>query len=84
MRFREGKIALSADIEAMFNQVAVPKGDQAVLRFLWRDSPSSEIETYQYQRHIFGAKCAPTCANYALRRNAEENRHEFPDAACYC
>ena len=80
-RFCEGKIALSAGIEAMFNQVAVPKDYQAVLRFLWRDSPSSEIETYQYQRHIFGAKCAPTCANYALRRNAEENRHEFPDAA---
>ena len=84
MRFREGKIALSADIEAMFNQVAVPNDDQAVLRFLWRDSPSSEIETYQYQRHIFGAKCAPTCANYALRRNAEENRHELSRCCCYC
>ena len=36
MRFREEKVALSGDIEAMFNQVAVPPEDQAALRFLWR------------------------------------------------
>ena len=34
MRFREEKIALSGDIKAMFNQVAVPEEDQASLRFL--------------------------------------------------
>ena len=44
----------------MFNQVAVPPEDQVALRFLWRQSPGSEAEVYQYQRHIFGAKCAPT------------------------
>lgn len=81
MRFREERIALSADIEAMFNQVALPKDNQPVLRFLWRDSPDAETEIYQYQRHIFGAKCAPTCCNYALRRNAKDNEHEFPDAS---
>ena len=53
MRFREEKIALSTDIEAMFSQVAVPKEDQPVLRFLWRDSTDLDTETYQYQRHIF-------------------------------
>ena len=36
VRFREEKVALSGDIEAMFNQVAVPPEDQAALRFLWR------------------------------------------------
>ena len=81
IRFREGKIVLSADIEAIFNQVAVQKDDQAVLRFLWRDSPGSETNTYQYQTHIFGAKCSPSCANYALHRKSEVNRHEFSDAA---
>ena len=39
MRFREEKVALSGDIEAMFNQVAVPEEDQACLCFLWRQSP---------------------------------------------
>jgi hypothetical protein len=81
MRFSEEKIALSADIEAMFSQVAVPKEDQPVLRFLWRDSTDSDSETYQYQRHMFGAKCAPTRANYARYQNAKDNEHEFPDAA---
>ena len=81
MRFREEKIALSGNIEAMFNQVAVPPEDQVVLRFLWRQSPESETEVYQYLRHIFGAKCAPTCSNYALVRSAEDNEEEFPGGA---
>ena len=81
MRFREEKVALSGDIEAMFNQVAVPEADQVALRFLWCQSPKSVIEVYQFMRHIFGAKCAPTCANYALLRSAEDNEMEFPTAA---
>lgn len=81
MRFREEKVALSGDIEAMLNQVAVPQEDQAALRFLWRQSSESEIEVYQYLRHIFGAKCAPTCSNYALLRTAEDNGLQYPIAA---
>ena len=81
MRFREEKVALSGDIEAMFNQVAVPEADQSALRFLWRQSPESPIEVYQYVRHIFGAKCAPTCSNYALLRSAEDKEMKFPIAA---
>ena len=36
-------------------QVEVPEHEQRFLRFLWREGPSSEIETFQYTRHIFGA-----------------------------
>ncbi|XP_067026615.1 uncharacterized protein [Acropora muricata] len=81
MRFREEKVALSGDIEAMFNQVTVPEADQGALRFLWRQSPESPIEVYQYVRHIFGAKCAPTCSNYALLKSAEDNKMKFPIAS---
>ena len=65
----------------MFNQVAVPEADQGALRFLSRQSPESPIEVYQYVRHIFGAKCAPTCSNYALLRSAEDNEMKFSVAA---
>ena len=38
-RFREHQINLSADIEAMFLQVAVPKDGSRCLQFLWREDP---------------------------------------------
>ena len=63
MRLREEKIALSGEVEAMFSQVAVPPEDQVVLRFMRCQSPESDTKGYQYQRHIFGAKCAPTRSN---------------------
>ena len=72
-RFREHQIALSADIEAMFLQVAVPKDDSRCLRFLWREDPERRIEVYEYTRHVFGAKSSPTCANYALHQVAKDN-----------
>ena len=81
MQFREEKEALSGDIEAMFNQVAVPEADQGALRFLWRQSPESPIEVYQYVRHIFGGKGAPTCSNYALMKSAEDSEMKFPIAS---
>ena len=34
MRFRQGRIALSADIEPMFLQVEVPEAEQRLFRFL--------------------------------------------------
>ena len=81
MRFREERVALSADIESMLSQVVVPAEDQTVLRFLWREHQSSAPDVYQYCRHIFGAKSSPTSVNYVLRQTAEDNRREFPKAA---
>ena len=74
MRFWQEQLAVSADIDATFNQVAVPEEGQSVLRFLWRENPADKMEVYQYSRNIFGAKCSPTCANYALSRTAQDNR----------
>ena len=73
MHFRQELIAMAADIEAMFNQVAVPEEDQSVLRFVRRRTPEDKEDVYQYVGHIFGAKCSTTCSNYALRRTAQDN-----------
>ena len=59
-RFREKKIALTADVEAMFLQVKV-------LRLLWRENNTDPISVYEYGRHIIGAKRSPACVNYALQ-----------------
>ena len=81
MRFRQHQFAVSADIEGMFLQVGVLPAEQSVLRFLWREDPSRNIEVYQYTRHIFGAKDSPTCFIYALLRTARDNNSDFPEAA---
>ena len=78
MHFRQESIAMPADIEAMFKQVAVPEEDQSVLHFVWRRTPDDKVDVYQYVKHIFGAKCSPTCSTYALRRTAQDNKDSFP------
>ncbi|XP_075263346.1 uncharacterized protein LOC142354894, partial [Convolutriloba macropyga] len=80
-RFRENRYALSADIEEMFLQVEVKPEDRKFLRFLWSDE-NDKLVTYQYNRHIFGAKSSPTCANFALQRCATDNA-ENSDRASY-
>ena len=80
-RFREHPIALTADIEAMFLQVKMPPQDCKVLRFLWTNHPDDPISMYEYTRHIFGAKSSPTCANFALQRNAKDNEKVHPVTA---
>ena len=80
-RFREKPFDMSADIEAIFLQVQVPPEDAKCLRFVWRENQSDEISTYEYTRHIFGAKDSPTCANYAPQRTAMDNEEEFPIAS---
>ena len=80
-RFREERVALSADIEAMFSQVAVPEDDQAVLRFLWRNKKEPRPSVYQFTRHIFGARSSPTSANYVLRQTGKDNADVYPEAA---
>ena len=77
IRFRIGKIALVADIEAMFHQVRVTDADADSLRFLWKDEIYSSEEPFIMQMlvHIFGAKDSTNCAIYALRKTGRDNHH---------
>ena len=79
MRFRKERVALVADVEAMFHQVFVKPSHVDALRFLWW--PIGEIDqepvVHRMLVHIFGAKSSPTCANFALKQTAAEFGHLF-------
>ena len=78
-RFRQENVALMSDVEAMFHQVNVKPDDCSALRFLWWPSGdlSLEPEEYVMTMHLFGGVSSPSCANYALRKTADDNKANF-------
>ena len=72
------------DVQSMFHQVSVPEEDRDLLRFLWwpKGDFTKKLEEYRMTVYLFGAASSPSCANFAMRRNAEDHKHEFsPDVA---
>ena len=80
LRFRERRVALQSDIEAMFMQVKGRTVDRQFLQFLWIKEISSVPDVFEYERHIFEARDSPTCANYNVRKYAEDQQKKYPDA----
>ncbi|XP_035257600.1 uncharacterized protein LOC118218934 [Anguilla anguilla] len=67
------------DIQTMFHQVRVSKSDVDFLRFLWW--PSNDVSKPPVEHrmlvHLFGAVSSPSCANFALRQTARDNKSMF-------
>ena len=75
-RFREHPIALMCDVEKMFYRFKVNPECRKFLKFLWwkNGNLSDEPTTYEMTVHIFGAVSSPGCANFALKKIAEDNK----------
>ena len=83
-RFRQERVAFIADIESMFYQVRIPESQQDYVRFVWwpDGNTDAELTDFQMQVHLFGGISSPSCANFALRKTADDNEAEFgPEAA---
>ena len=78
-RFRQDRVAVMAEIEAMFHQVRVPDPDCSFLRFLWWSDGklSCAVEEYQTNIPLFDAVSSPACSNFAVRKTAEDNAKVF-------
>lgn len=78
-RFRQEPVGLMADITAMFHQVKVQDSDADFLRFLWWQGGDVSLPPVEHRMtvHLFGATSSPSCASYALRRTAKDNREHF-------
>ena len=70
VRFRQNSFVIQADVEAMYNQVNVPKSARDALRFLWMND--GEVVHYSMTSHLFGGECCASSSAYALRRTAED------------
>ncbi|XP_070560303.1 uncharacterized protein [Ptychodera flava] len=81
LRFRQDPVALVADIKQMFHQVRVDPSDCDVLRFLWWPNGDLTKDPIDHQMlvHLFGATSSPSCASYAPRRTADDNRASVYD-----
>ncbi|XP_073943295.1 uncharacterized protein [Choristoneura fumiferana] len=80
-RFREGYVAMTADVKEMFPQVRIRMEDRDALRYIWREDPSCELKEYRMTSVIFGAVCSPCTALYIKNRNAQELQKSYPAAA---
>lgn len=79
LRFRQERIALTCDIEGMFHQIRVNPEHRDLLRFLWWEGNdlSKDPTDYRMTVHLFGATSSPSCANFALKKTADDYEEEF-------
>ena len=85
-RFRQESVAFMMDIKSMFHQFMVTKEHRDLLRFFWwlDGDPSKEVVEYRMKVHLFGASSSPGCANFGLRRAADDGGQDFvADAAVF-
>ena len=75
IRFRKGLIPFTADIEAMYYQVRVPKEQWKYLRFFWweGDDCTKEVVECEMMVHPFGAVSSKNCVTFALHQTAFDN-----------
>ena len=66
LRFRQFKLAITADIEAMYHQVKIPPKHRNCLRFLWEQDGC--ISEYRMTSHLFGGVWCSCSSTYALRQ----------------
>ena len=77
-------MGFTCDIESMFYQVHVRDEHRDFLRFLWWEDGNTAKDPVEYNLtvHLFGATSSPGCANFDLKRTAEDHESELgADAA---
>ena len=67
-RFRRHPYAVTADVENMFHQFAIPDHQRTYLRFFWYqdNDPSRPLIEWWSKVHLMGLKSSPAIANLSL------------------
>lgn len=75
------RFTFMVDVEAMFHRVKVPEGDLDLLKFLWWPGGdcNQALKEYRMTVHLFWGTSSPSCASFALKRCAEDQRELFKE-----
>ena len=82
LRMRAHPVILIADIEKLFLQIELDKGDRDYLRFLWFENPTAverEVKEYRYARVIFGAGPSPILLCGTLKHHLKKYQDTDPE-----
>ena len=82
-RFRKEPVAITCDVVKMFYQFKVDTNHRDFLRFLWWEKGDFTTEPVEYRMtvHLFGAISSPGCANFGMKKAADDGQEEFGSAA---
>ena len=81
LRFRLHRVALTADVSKMYRAVELTNDDKDLHRFVWRSNPSEPLKDYRMTRLTFGISASSFAANMAIKQNAINLAHEYPQAS---
>ena len=70
-------------VASMFHQFMVAEDHCDLLHFLWWEDgdPNEPVVEYRMKVHLFGASSSPGCANFGLKKAADDGEEEFGNDA---
>jgi hypothetical protein len=84
IRFRIYPVAVSADIEKAFLNIAISPEHRDYLRFLWVDDPMNEdpkIRLLRFTRVVFGLTSSPFILNATIKHHVSQYTTSDPEFA---
>lgn len=81
LRFRQHRIALTADVSKMYRPVELTSADRDLHRFVWRSNSKEVLKDYRMTRVTFGVSASSFAANMAMKQNAIDHAYKYPLAA---
>ncbi|XP_071576350.1 uncharacterized protein [Temnothorax nylanderi] len=81
LRFRIGRVALTADVKQRFLRILVELGHCNYQQIVWRFSEDEPILDYLMLTVVFGLTCSPFLAIACLLKLAAEGKASYPLAA---
>ncbi|GFW74357.1 uncharacterized protein TNCV_2412561 [Trichonephila clavipes] len=82
VKFRENRVAFTADIKQAFLQIQLDEEDRDVTRFLWNenpDGPEELIQSYRMTRVLFGISSSPFLLAATIKHHLKRYVEKFPE-----